>query len=306
MDREGKELTREELSEAELRNIFPCLSCSPDDSNDPSNWKRIILQKVTRDKWDVFDEDRIELLETIEWGFSRNSSPNPSGLYSLWGTSYKYPVASDIDLARKDAQEQRKRDQECEDDEFLSPRRKKQRHEASLDMRKQSGVMEARAKKADGGNYNIGDVVKIPLVDVDRTKVDSAHIIGVVVEVSKHGLYRVAFKNGVLQNLYTYHRLNPVTGVTNNRRIFGLEQSYQEWRGLNKITEREAARFDSSVGGQGMLKCNCKGKCDTRRCKCRNADPPRFCNSRYHKVNTQCQNCDNTDLFLPSNLKKYS
>ena len=66
----------------------------------------------------------------------------------------------------------------------------------------------------------------------------------------------------------TYHR-NPVTGVSNKRSIFCLGQSYQEWRGLNnKITEREAARFDSSVGGQGMLKCNCKGKCDTRRCKC--------------------------------------
>jgi hypothetical protein len=43
----------------------------------------------------------------------------------------------------------------------------------------------------------------------------------------------------------------------------GLEEVFWGWMGLPTITEREAARSESSVGGQGMIRCNCKGICNS-------------------------------------------
>ena len=157
--------------------------------------------------------------------------------------------------------------------------------------------MYQRAKKVDGGDYKVGDVVQIPLADVDTTKVDSKCITAVVVEVSEHDSYRVACKQGVMKSLYPYHRLLRVSGVSNDRGVHGLEEIYESWRGTTALSEREAARMDSCVGGQGMVKCGCKGTCDTNRCKCKVAN--QFCGSRCHKGNSDCENCDRSSLFLP-------
>lgn len=71
-----------------------------------------------------------------------------------------------------------------------------------------------------------------------------------------------------------------------------------------KLSEREAARHMSSVGGQGVTSCGCGGRCVTKQCTCRKAGV--FCNSRCHKGNTMCENCDRTDLFIPENLLEQS
>ena len=43
---------------------------------------------------------------------------------------------------------------------------------------------------------------------------------------------------------------------------------------------KEIARLQSVAGGQGLLKCDCKGGCKTNRCKCKQANM--LCNSRCH------------------------
>ena len=46
-----------------------------------------------------------------------------------------------------------------------------------------------------------------------------------------------------------------------------------------------------SVGdGQGFVRCSCKLKCDSMRCKCRSEK--RICNSACHKNNSSCVNHD--------------
>jgi hypothetical protein len=47
------------------------------------------------------------------------------------------------------------------------------------------------------------------------------------------------------------------------------EDAFNDWKGLSKVTEEEAAHFILSVGGQGILKCNCKGECMTNSCACK-------------------------------------
>jgi len=122
-----------------------------------------------------------------------------------------------------------------------SPKRKHLRENATTNQRKQAKTMYQRAKKVDGGDYKVGDVVQIPLADVDTTKVDSKCITAVVVEVTEHDSYRVACKQGVMKSLYPYHRLLRVSGVSNDRGVHGLEEIYESWRGTTALSEREAA-----------------------------------------------------------------
>ncbi len=65
------------------------------------------------------------------------------------------------------------------------------------------------------------------MTDVDTTKVDSKCITAVVVEVSEHDSYRLAFKQGVMKSMYAYHRLLRVSGVSNDRGVHGLEEIYE-------------------------------------------------------------------------------
>ena len=46
--------------------------------------------------------------------------------------------------------------------------------------------------------------------------------------------------------------LRVVPKASNNRTVMDLEDAYLHWKGLPKITEREAARYVSSIGGQGI------------------------------------------------------
>jgi hypothetical protein len=145
-------------------------------------------------------------------------------------------------------------------------------------VKRQAKKFYEQAKKQCGGGFKLGDIVLVPLDTVDRTKVDGAGIVGVVVESNKkHASCRVAVKAGVLNHLYVYHKLRAVPERSNDCMLNGLEEVFWGWKGLPRITEREAARSESSVGGQGMIRCNCKGICDSNRCACRKANQE--CNS---------------------------
>lgn len=99
---------------------------------------------------------------------------------------------------------------------------------------------------------------------------------------------RVAVKRGVLKRAYSHHNLRIVPDASNNRQVMDLEEAFTDWRSLPSITEREAARHVSSVGGQGMVKCNCKGECTSNSCACKKAG--RLCSSRCHRNNKCCLN----------------
>ena len=149
--------------------------------------------------------------------------------------------------------------------------------------------MKTRATRISG-EIVVGDVVQLGLHDVDRTKVDGSNLTGVAVQILENGNVRVAVKSGVLQTTYARHNVSVVTGAGNNRTLLGLDECFQEWQGMPRITEREAARSVAIAGGQGhgLIKCNCKGKCDTNRCKCLANNI--FCTSKCHRSNSKCCN----------------
>jgi len=175
----------------------------------------------------------------------------------------------------------------------VSPNRKSARHIATSNVQKKADKVRAIAlKKSPTATFKKGDVCLVPLDDVDRTKVDSGNLVGVIVDMNDDkSVAKVATKHGLLHRSYAYHRLQPVKENANDRATNDLEDAYLNWQGLPKISEREAARHVSSVGGQGVIKCNCKGDCTSNSCACKKAG--RVCSSRCHRNSKCCKNISN-------------
>ena len=82
--------------------------------------------------------------------------------------------------------------------------------------------------------------------------------------------------------------INPVPDMT--AEIMGMGDVLANWQGMPRITLRAAMAVQSAVGGQGMVRCDSKGKCETNRCSCLKAGCK--CNSCCHKSNKICTNHD--------------
>ena len=120
----------------------------------------------------------------------------------------------------------------------------------------------------------VGEVVHVPLKDIDNAKVDTGNLTGVIVQVDKaHSQARVAVKGGMLKPWYIYHQLRCISGKGNDKELNGLSDALANWKTMKIIMEREAARNESMVGGQGKgdVTCNCKGACNTNQCSCKKA-----------------------------------
>jgi hypothetical protein len=155
------------------------------------------------------------------------------------------------------------------------------------DVVKVTRVMGREAKA--GSEVLLEAVVLVPLDNVDRTKVDGGNLIGVVIFTDKNKTTcRVAVKNGVLQKAYAYHALKLLPGTSNDIDLNDLRGAFEDHGSLPKIAERQAARYVSSVGGQGIILCQCRSECKTNQCSCRKAG--RLCTSRCHRNNHTCKN----------------
>ncbi len=106
---------------------------------------------------------------------------------------------------------------------------------------------------------------------------------------------RVVVKTGLLQSWYQYHRLSRVTGPANNIKLLGLDAAFLNWTRMKEASEHEASREESVVGGlgKGTVICTCKGKCDSKICKCFKAGC--ICSSACHRNNKKCTNHDLND-----------
>ena len=191
----------------------------------------------------------------------------------------------------------------------VSPKRDSLRKRAAEKMQKAADAMQKTARKSYGEDkpFDVGVVVHVPLKDVDRAKVDSGNLMGVIVKVDKsRSMARVAVKSGILKAWYVYHKLSIVKGVGNDASLCGLSDALAGWEKLKVVTEREAARNESLVGGQGkgQMICNCKGECKSNHCSCFKSK--RICGSSCHRNNFNCANHDShgEDLFLPKNTRE--
>jgi hypothetical protein len=71
----------------------------------------------------------------------------------------------------------------------------------------------------------VGEIVNIPLKDMDRSKTDPASLTGVIVKVNKgKSSAHVAVKSGSLKDWYVYHKLGRVSRNSNNIALNGLTE----------------------------------------------------------------------------------
>jgi len=124
----------------------------------------------------------------------------------------------------------------------------------------------AQKKSGDDKIYEVGEVVHVALKNEDKAKVDLGNLTGLIVKVDKtRSQAHVAVKSGLLKSWYVYHRLIRVTEKGNNVELNGLADALNGRESMKIILEREAARKESIVGGQGKgdVTCLCKGKCNS-------------------------------------------
>jgi hypothetical protein len=220
------------------------------------------------------------------------------GLQNLVGCGYiQYPTKKYVDFFRRIPPTGAiSAAQQVAKGHAVSPKRAGLRSRAADKQEKSAKKMRETAITKMGGEENVfflGEVVQVPVADVDKAKVDNYSLTGVIVQINHVKLaVRVVVKAGLLQSWYQYHRLSRVTGPGNNIKLLGLEAAYLGWKTMKVVSEREASRNESVVGGQGKgtVICTCKGKCDSKICKCFKAG--RICSSACHRNNKNCTNHD--------------
>ena len=92
-------------------------------------------------------------------------------------------------------------------------------------------------------------------------------------------MFQLGNKNGILNGWFSKADFNII------------KQNFLDIRDVNQgktISLRQAAIMNSVVGGQGMKKCNCKTKCDTKRCTCKKNGY--HCNSKCKCLSSGCIN----------------
>jgi hypothetical protein len=163
-----------------------------------------------------------------------------------------------------------------------------------------SDLLESKAKKMKlaaiekmgrlGKVFVVGEVVQVPMADVDKAKVDNSNLTGVIINVNPAKMKaRVVVKEGLLKPWYNYHKLSCVSGLGNNINLLGLADAFMTWKMMKVISEWEASRKESFVGGQGKgtVICSCRGACDSNKCKCFKVG--QICSFACHRNNAKCK-----------------
>ena len=182
------------------------------------------------------------------------------------------------------------------DTEDVSPHRACLRRAAFTAVKCQEIRMQKRVAQAQGKLVlEVGDMVRVGVTDVERGRTDPSSMVLVIVEVVAFTSeevcwkYRVACPRGVMNALYARPYLIPTRSALDPTQL-GFTNTLAHWKSMPVIGERKAVCFASATGGQGLLRCSCKGSCLVGRCACRKAG--RVCNSRCHKRSCRCENHD--------------
>ncbi len=145
-------------------------------------------------------------------------------------------------------------------------------------------------KKGVDKVFEVGEVVRLPLANVDKAMVDAQNLTGVIVKIDiTRMLAQNVVKSGLLKQLYSYHKLTCSVGKGNNIELLGLQEAYLGRSTMKVISEWEASRNESLVGGQGKrdVTCNCKPACISNHCSCFRAGM--ICISACHCNNAKCK-----------------
>ncbi len=158
--------------------------------------------------------------EDIEW-------EGDDGLSSTWTMYHNYPSTTFIDSYRTRLEMAA----EETEDHAISPRHKNLRNKTAKNMAKKAESIRFKLlTKSPQLLINKGDVVLVPLDDVDRTKVDGGNLCGVIVSINKvNSSCRVAVAQGLLHRAYVYHKLKLLPKASNDINLNNLRDAYKNY-----------------------------------------------------------------------------
>jgi hypothetical protein len=172
-DKRDQPVNLDVLKRARLNTAFPIIYCiNKKDITNDINFAPVIIRKVRKEQYKMMNiDDDFQLLEDVEWG-------GDDGLLNTWSMYYKYPSDAFVDSYRL----QLEIATENTDALDFSPKRLALRNRAAGNMAKRAEAVKSKIlKNSPELVIKMGDVVLVPLDDVDRTKVDGGNLCGVVV-----------------------------------------------------------------------------------------------------------------------------
>jgi hypothetical protein len=174
----------------------------------------------------MHERDKVD--EDLDWG-------GDEGLLALWTMYHKYPTTTFVNSFCLQIETSEMNDKAVD----ISPRHLSLHNQATANVQKKADAIKANVMKTSPQLvFKVGDVVLIPLNDVDRTKVDGANLAGVAVLINKDkSTCRVAVKQVLMHRAYAYHVLKPVPEASNNLNVMDLLDALNHWKGLPKISE---------------------------------------------------------------------
>jgi hypothetical protein len=247
------------------------------------------LTRISVHLWEITDKNNLEMAQ-LDWDGDK-------GVENLMDIFIQHPLQNFINYFQTRPSTAALSSTMSQDQHKVSPHRAglRKRVVGKLELRAKSMKVVAM-KKGVGKVFEVGEAVLVPLANVDKAKVDAQNLTGVIVKTDINRMLAwVVVKSGLLNQWYSYHKLTCVMGKGNNIELLGLQEAYLEWGLMKVISEGEASRNESLVGGQGKgdVTCNCKSACNSNRCSYFRAGG--ICTSASHRNNTKCKNHDGGD-----------
>jgi hypothetical protein len=175
------------------------------------------LTRVTKHMWEVTDVDDL-IIQNLDW-------KGGEGIENMMGIYIQHPGKRFMEFFKLVESLSTLTDTNAIAQSLsVSPNQKALRKRAAQNLIRSASKMKSNAiKKARMAHFDVGNVVKIALADVDKAKTDSQNLTGVIVNINRTTMMaQVAVKSGLLKNWYTYHKLSHVSGHGNNLELLEL------------------------------------------------------------------------------------
>jgi hypothetical protein len=155
------------------------------------NWESCNLKKVQKQTWEVLNVHQNEKVE------DDLELEGDDGLKNTWGLYYKNSgdeCVTSVGTATK-------REQFSIEKEDVSSKRASLCAKATSNVQKKAEAITKKAlTKSLTSTLKLGDIVLVPLDEVDHTKVDGGNLVGAIVLINKDkSTCQVAVKQGLLQ-----------------------------------------------------------------------------------------------------------
>ena len=141
------------------------------------------------------------------------------------------------------------------------------------------------SKRSDIQHFKMGDIVSLKVPREDRTSTDNRRLFGRILEEPHPHRYKVLTYSGIIQRLVPTKGLGVVDEALWSDII--IPDS-------TKVVTLSLAAREGSTSARVGISCQCKGLCNTKRCRCFKED--KKCSAHCHRDDRGCGNLSSLDI----------